>query len=248
MLDGTCNQSDLSRPAPLFRRLWAFRLNGLSTKLYCVAIFSIVVLPALAAASIYFAKITETAAHRLYGDGFVGVVSSSRLELLIEQHRRIVESMPAEVDRARLDNGRARLKETAGKLTTLIQDLLADRTDPNADAIEQEIFKSFSPLFTLGDRVAFYARDFAQDKALEIAEQYASGADHPRADKALSRAARRIGAPGHVGSCQLRDLSYDLGVDMRDCSLRADRPDRTRDHARGGVPPQPGHRIHDRSG
>jgi len=166
MLDGARNHSDLSRPAQLFRRLRVFRLNGLSTKLYCVAIFSIVAVTGLAAASIYFARITETAAHRLYGDGFVGVISSSRLELLIEQHRRIVESMPAEVDRARLDNGRAQLKEIAGKLTTLIQDLLADRTDPNADAIEQEIFKSFSPLFTLGDRVAFYARDFAQDKGL----------------------------------------------------------------------------------
>jgi len=95
MLDGARNHSDLSRPAQLFRRLRVFRLNGLSTKLYCVAIFSIVAVTGLAAASIYFARITETAAHRLYGDGFVGVISSSRLELLIEQHRRIVESMLA---------------------------------------------------------------------------------------------------------------------------------------------------------
>jgi hypothetical protein len=65
MPDRACNQSDLSRPASLFRRLWAFRFNGLSTKLYCVAIFSIVAVTGLATASIYFAKITETAAHRL---------------------------------------------------------------------------------------------------------------------------------------------------------------------------------------
>jgi diguanylate cyclase (GGDEF)-like protein len=219
MLDGTCNQSDLSRPAPLFRRLWAFRLNGLSTKLYCVAIFSIVAVTGLAAASIYFAKITETAAHRLYGDGFVGVVSSSRLELLIEQHRRIVESMPAEVDRARLDNGRARLKETAGKLTTLIQDLLADRTDPNADAIEQEIFKSFSPLFTLGDRVAFYARDFAQDKALEIAEQYASSADYTQG--LIRRYREQRGESAHRAMSDLANSATSLTIWVWICAIAA---------------------------
>ncbi len=219
MLDGTCNQSDLSRSAQLFRRLWAFRLNGLSTKLYCVAIFSIVAVTGLAAASIYFAKITETAAHRLYGDGFVGVISSSRLELLIEQHRRIVESMPAEVDRARLDNGRAQLKETAGKLTTLIQNLLADRTDPNADVIEQEIFKSFSPLFTLGDRVAFYARDFAQDKALEIAEQYASSADYTQG--LIRRYREQRGESAHRAMSDLANSATSLTIWVWICAIAA---------------------------
>jgi methyl-accepting chemotaxis protein len=219
MLDGTCNQSDLSRSTQLFRRLWAFRLNGLSTKLYCVAIFSIVAVTGLAAASIYFAKITETAAHRLYGDGFVGVISSSRLELLIEQHRRIVESMPAEVDRARLDNGHTQLKETAGKLTTLIQDLLADRTDPNADVIEQEIFKSFSPLFTLGDRVAFYARDFAQDKALEITEQYASSADYTQ--RLIRRYREQRGESAHQAMSDLANSATSLTIWVWICAIAA---------------------------
>jgi hypothetical protein len=34
-----------------------------------------------------------------------------------------------------------------------------------------------------------------------------------------------------------------MGVVLRDCSLRADRPDWPRDHARGGVPAEPGHAI-----
>jgi diguanylate cyclase (GGDEF)-like protein len=219
MWDGSCNQSDLSRPARLLRRLWSFRLNNLSTKLYCVAILSIVAITGLAAASIYFAKITETAAHRLYGDGFVGVMSSSRLELLIEQHRRIVESMPAEVDRVRLDNARAQLREIGAKLTALIQDLIADGSDQNADAIEQEIFKSLSPLFALGDRVAFYASDFAQDKALEIAEQYASSADYTQ--RLIRRYREHRGESAHQAMTHLANSASSLTIWVWICAIAA---------------------------
>src|SRR5919198_2691878 len=97
-------------------RVLPLRRGGVSAKLYCLAFLSIIAVGALAAASIYFAKTTEFAAQRLYSDGFVGVVSSTRLELLLERHRRIVESTPAEVDRARLDQNRAELDEIAGKL------------------------------------------------------------------------------------------------------------------------------------
>jgi diguanylate cyclase (GGDEF)-like protein len=159
------------------RRLWPIRLNSLSTKLYCVAILSIIATSGLAAASIYFAKTTEKAAQLVYRDGFVGVINSTRLELLLEQHRRIVESMPAEVDRERLDQGRTRLNEINAKLTTLMADLIAEQGKPASDEVEQKISDSFAPLFQLGERVAFFAIDFAQDKALEFADRYASQAD-----------------------------------------------------------------------
>src|SRR5436190_9888388 len=80
--------------------------GGISTKLYCFAFLSLLAVSSLAIASIYFSRTTETAMQRLYGDGFVGVLSSTRLELLLEHHRRIVESMPSEVDRQRLQNAR----------------------------------------------------------------------------------------------------------------------------------------------
>src|SRR5438874_7265135 len=83
------------------------RVRGsISAKLYCFAILSIVVVAAQTSSSIYFAKTTETAAHRLYDHGFLGALSAARLGLLLEQHRRIVESMPSEVDRQRIDRGR----------------------------------------------------------------------------------------------------------------------------------------------
>src|SRR5229473_7440013 len=86
------------------------RISGsISAKLYCFAFMSIVAVVALSASSIYFANTTETAAHRLYDHGFLGTLSSARLELLLEQHRRIVESMPPEVDRQRIDHDRQEL-------------------------------------------------------------------------------------------------------------------------------------------
>src|ERR1700736_2986620 len=80
--------------------------GSIAAKLYCFALLSIVAVVALASSSIYFAKTTESAAHRLYDNGFLGTLSSARLGLLLEQHRRIVESMPSEVDRARIDQDR----------------------------------------------------------------------------------------------------------------------------------------------
>src|SRR5262249_49685818 len=145
------NRSNDPRKPPqtmhCWRRLLPIRLNSLSTKLYCVAILSLIATSALAAASIYFAKTTERAAQQVYGSSFVGVINSTRLELLLEQHRRIVESMPAEVDRERLDQSRTRLNEIGSKLTSLIQDLLAEEGGPAVDAGERELSQSVAPRY-----------------------------------------------------------------------------------------------------
>ena len=58
-----------------------------------------------------FPATTENAARHLYGDSFLGVLSSTRLELLLANHRRIVESMPPEVDRDRLQADRNELDQ-----------------------------------------------------------------------------------------------------------------------------------------
>src|SRR3569833_4093604 len=75
---------------------------SIAAKLYCFAFLSLLAVAALSIASIYFSRTTENAARHLYADSFLGVLSSTRLELLLANLRRIVESMPPEVDRARL--------------------------------------------------------------------------------------------------------------------------------------------------
>jgi diguanylate cyclase (GGDEF)-like protein len=128
-------------------------------------------------ASIYFAKTTETAAWRLYADRFIAVASSTRLELLLEQHRRIVESSPAELERARLDRSRAELEEIGNKLVVLIGDLISESSRRELDGAEKRIGSQLPDLFRLGDRVIFFAHEFAQDSAVESASDYATVAD-----------------------------------------------------------------------
>ncbi len=103
--------------------------------------------------------------------GFFGILNSTRLELLLERHRRIVESMPSEVDRDRLQSGRNELGQIKQRLSELI-----DRDRPGECAIgaslESRIAGSLPALFEAADQVAFYANEFAQDKAVEEANDY----------------------------------------------------------------------------
>src|SRR5712675_2393903 len=146
--------------------------ESIAAKLYCFAFLSLLAVGSLSIASIYFSRSTESAAHRLYGDSFLGVLSSTRLELLLANHRRIVESMPPEVDRDRLQADRNELNQIKLRLSGLIEDILS-RQQTDAGALENRIAESLPPLFEAADQVAFYANEFAQDKAVEQANDYA---------------------------------------------------------------------------
>src|SRR5882762_879284 len=97
---------------------------GIKAKLYGAALLSIIAVVVLSVASFHFARVTDAAADRFYYEGFEGVESSTRLHALLEQHRRIVESAPAEVDRERLDASRRAMVERNGQLDKLLSALL----------------------------------------------------------------------------------------------------------------------------
>ena len=149
------------------------KLNGgIAAKLYCFAFLSLLAVGALATASIYFSKTTEDAAKILYGDGFVGVSNSARLELLLEHHRRIVESMPAEVDRHRITTERIELSQIKVKLLELMGAIATKRSGLTIDSLEGRISERLPALFNEAEQVAFYAHEFAQDKAAEHVGRY----------------------------------------------------------------------------
>jgi diguanylate cyclase (GGDEF)-like protein len=158
-------------------RALAWHRGSVAAKLYLFAILSIVAVAALAASSIYFARTTETAANRLYDQGFLGTLGAARLGVLIEQHRRLVESMPSEVDRERIDKARRELDMIKQRLTKLIGELTAENRHLSLNAPERRISASLPYLFDAGDQVVFYAREFAQDKATEKATDYGYIAD-----------------------------------------------------------------------
>src|SRR5262249_27486185 len=143
---------------------------------YFLAFLSIVAVVALASSAIYFTRATETAAHRLYDHGFVGTLTSARLGLLLEQHRRIVESMPSEVDRQRIDKALSEGDDTQAKLEQLIRQIVGQKNLPPG-AVERRSGTSLPYLSEAGQRVIFYAREFAQDKATEKALDYSHVAD-----------------------------------------------------------------------
>jgi diguanylate cyclase (GGDEF)-like protein len=151
---------------------------SIAAKLYCVSFLSFVAVGTLALASIYFARSTETAARHLYEDGFVGVESSSRLELLLEQHRRIVQSAPAEVERQRLDAGRRELSNLIDKVEELLNEGVDDKGKAvHAGALTTKISQLLPELAKRAQIVIFFAENFAQDKALEASADYARIAD-----------------------------------------------------------------------
>ena len=144
---------------------------SIATKLYCFAFLSLLAVGALSIASIYFSRSIESAAHRLYGESFLGVLNSARLELLLANHRRIVESMPPEVDRDQLQSDRNELEQIKRRLLTLMKEIADQQAEQ--DSLQSRIAESLPSLFEMADQVAFYAKEFAQDKAVEQANDYA---------------------------------------------------------------------------
>jgi diguanylate cyclase (GGDEF)-like protein len=145
---------------------------SIAAKLYFFAFLALLAVASLSAASIYFSRTTEDAARHLYGDSFLGVLNSTKLEILLANHRRIVESMPPEVDRDRLQAERDELEQIKQRLLKLIGDASSKKGD-DPGSLESRIAESLPALFEAADQVAFYANEFAQDKAVEEATGYA---------------------------------------------------------------------------
>jgi diguanylate cyclase (GGDEF)-like protein len=156
------------------RRCWQL---GVAAKLYWLAGLSTAAVVFLAIASIHFARVTETATTQLAQQGFESVENTAQLESLLAQHRQIVESAPAEVDRSRLEISQRNFIAKSIQLSTLLNALKRKSADQTADEIEAQIADETPVLVAAGQEVMFYAYNFAQDKALEAAAAYAKVAN-----------------------------------------------------------------------
>jgi len=163
--------SDYSRYNPFGRQL------GVAAKLYWLASLSAAAVAILAIASIHFALITETAATHLNERGFEAVESSARLQSLLAQHRQLVESAPAEVDRSRLEVSQREYIAKSSQLSSLLHELGQKKVDQEAEKIQIQIAAELPDLEATAQQVMFYAYNFSQDKALESAAAYAKVAD-----------------------------------------------------------------------
>ncbi|MDB5602786.1 MAG: domain S-box/diguanylate cyclase protein [Xanthobacteraceae bacterium] len=173
---------------------------GIAAKLYCVAALSGVTVVALVFASIHFAGVTEQAANRLYRDGFSGIQVVTNLQALLEQHRRIVESAPAEVDRVRLEASQRAMIDNGAQLTALVRELTNSKSDPVQDGLELEMQSYLPNLIKSGQEVLFFAYNFAQDNAISEATKYSALADQFEGQIKLYRVHRLELANGAVTS------------------------------------------------
>ena len=151
----------------------SIRRIGVSATLYWLASLSALAVAILAAASLHFSRMTEDAARQLNESGFVAVENSARLQSLLAQHRQIVESAPAEVIRSRLETMQREFITRSSELSILVDAL---DHGPHPDEMNQ-IREELPRLVAAGQQVMFYAYNFAQDKALDAAGQYAKVAD-----------------------------------------------------------------------
>lgn len=153
-------------------RAFSFSPRSISTKLYFYLVLSLCAIAALSLTAVHFARKTESAAESLYGRGFVGVYSSAQLDILLERHARIVESMPSQMEKAEIERKEADLEAIGSRLGTLLEGPgLSD--DPGVGA-EKRISEYLPDLFRSAENVRFFAVEFAQDKALEHVREYNS--------------------------------------------------------------------------
>jgi signal transduction histidine kinase len=150
-------------PFPMSRiqSLWP---NSIAAKIYCLAGIVFLSFGGLALAAVHFASSTKLAADRVYNDGFVRLVLANNLELALERHRRIVESAPAQFDRAILHADRKSLAVINKRLEELIGQA--------KDYLGPEGANSLPALVAAGERVLHFAENFAHDKAVASADAY----------------------------------------------------------------------------
>ncbi len=148
----------------------------IAVKLYCLAALSLIAVGSLALASIHFAQTTQQAARSLYEDGFVGLESATQLEVLVEQHRRLVESAPAELDRDRLGHARTEIEALHQRISARVLEQ-SEEESPLNPGLAGQIAKLLPEFGQRGKEVLFYAHQFAQDKASELVSLYQETAD-----------------------------------------------------------------------
>lgn len=138
-------------------------------RLYFVGGLAILGVVALAAASIYFASVTSNATHKLFEDGLVGVVDATEIEILLEKHRRIIETAPNQRSFSQV----TRHRRLADAFYSRIEDLAISAND----ALTERILSDLPQLRDAARRVLIFAENLPPDGAAQAVDAYAKIAD-----------------------------------------------------------------------
>jgi len=154
---------------------------GVKSTLQLVAALSLLAVLTLTGASVYFAGRTKTAAHLLLEDGVVGSSLANQLELLLQEHKGLVRSAPAELDRERLATTRKAARELNHEILADIEHGLSAAGMRSASFTElaKQLKSELPAMFNASERVLDFADNFVQDRAQGIAQgPYTFISDH----------------------------------------------------------------------
>jgi diguanylate cyclase (GGDEF)-like protein len=151
------------------KQAWYRARHSIAAQLYTSNGISIIAVAVLAIASVHFANRTRTAASTLYQSGVLELQRESGFEIMFQQHRRLVQAAPAELDRSRLAVSRASLDQLNSKLEDSLNVAYQD-SGSIATVFLRSVRSELPKLEKYGAHVFHLAHNFAQDEALRASQ------------------------------------------------------------------------------
>jgi diguanylate cyclase (GGDEF)-like protein len=151
------------------KRAWNRARHSIAAQLYTSNGISIIAVAVLAIASVHFADRTRAAASALYQSAVLELQRESEFEIMFQQHRRLVQAAPAELDRSRLKASRASLDQLNSKLEESLNVAFTD-SKSIANTFLGSVRAELPKLEQSGAHVFRLAYNFAQDEALRASQ------------------------------------------------------------------------------
>jgi diguanylate cyclase (GGDEF)-like protein len=154
--------------APIQRRTLRKWTSSLAFRLYGIILLAVLSIVTLVFVGSHTAQVTADAALKLSDDGLNGIVRAAELEVLIEKHRRLVESAPAEADRRQIEIS----KQALVAIERSIMALTAGRPDDTSRSVTNDM----PELQKCAARVMMLAENFSWDAAVDAVDVYSKAA------------------------------------------------------------------------
>ncbi|MBK9080170.1 MAG: EAL domain-containing protein [Hyphomicrobium sp.] len=154
--------------------------RSIAARLYCLGVLTLGSVLVLALGAMVYLYRTEHVVIEIRDKDVKLASASADIELLLERHRRIVESAPIQLDLVAVDRDRRLTEALADKISALT----ADADDERLQAVSANLEK-----FVLsGRKVLYYAANFAQAEAVDAIKVYNAVANDIQNAVRLSRA------------------------------------------------------------
>lgn len=152
----------------------------IAARLYILAGLALATVVLLSAAALHFVKRTGEDVRDIRKLVQIELMQVNELELLLERHRRIIESAPVELDRERIMHLRDRARDVIAEMQENIPNAAA--SGPGA-----AIGEALPALNAEGEKALSLAAEFAQDEAIKRVAIYSAAARKMQSDIAYAK-------------------------------------------------------------